>query len=261
MPNKLKTVFVQHNAIPNEFQPDELLSNFQVIETQNLVKELASQDVNLAGLVLFDDREQLENLVNAIRKSLRNPWIPIAVISEEQTSLPRLRGCKFFSKLELKGMPEYFSQNIKPKVLVIEDEEDLQDVLAQALGKHYEVTILGDGSDGLQNALQNSYDVILTDFNLPGLNGNEIISELRDKEIETPIVLITAYDKKELELNSLSSGANEYLPKSVSIQTIRKTIVDVILSQDQRNLLTGATRASDNASWDEWAQSHQANLK
>ena len=77
----------------------------------------------------------------------------------------------------------------------------------------YAVDIATDGEEGLHLGEQNHYDLIILDLMLPKINGLDILSSLRTKNIETPILLLTAKDSVEDKVKGLNLGADDYLTK------------------------------------------------
>lgn len=107
------------------------------------------------------------------------------------------------------------------KILLIEDEIGLADAICQILKKeHYLVTICNDGNSGLDEGLTDSYDVILLDLMLPGMDGFEILKELRHQKIATPVLILTALTELENRVRGLDSGANYYLTKPFEPQEL-----------------------------------------
>ena len=101
-----------------------------------------------------------------------------------------------------------------PYILIAEDEESVAELLKYNLDREgYEVGIASDGEEGLYLGEQNQYDLIILDLMLPKINGLDILSSLRSKEIETPILLLTAKDSVEDKVKGLNQGADDYLTK------------------------------------------------
>lgn len=100
------------------------------------------------------------------------------------------------------------------KILIIEDEYSLADAIAETLKKEkFSVEIITDGQDGEDEALTNVYDLILLDVMLPHKNGFEILKELRQQNIFTPIIMLTAKSEIYDKLNGLENGADDYITK------------------------------------------------
>ena len=82
------------------------------------------------------------------------------------------------------------------KILIIEDEYSLADAIAETLKReNYIVEIKTDGEEGEDEALTGIYDLILLDVMLPHKNGFEILKTLKSEKIETPIIMLTASQK------------------------------------------------------------------
>lgn len=100
------------------------------------------------------------------------------------------------------------------RLLVVEDEIQLADALTELLKRsRYFVDTVYDGIEGLDNALTGVYDCIILDIMLPGMNGIEILSNLRREKISTPVLLLTARSEVEDKINGLDCGADDYLTK------------------------------------------------
>lgn len=100
------------------------------------------------------------------------------------------------------------------KILVIEDEVQLADALSELLKRNmYSVDVFYNGIDGLDNALTGVYDCILLDIMLPGMNGIEVLRNLRKEKINTPVLLLTARSEIDDKINGLDCGADDYLTK------------------------------------------------
>ena len=103
------------------------------------------------------------------------------------------------------------------KILLVEDEIQLSDALSQILtNNNYNVEAVFDGEDGLNYGLTGIYDVIVLDIMLPKLNGIDVLKNLRQNKISTPIILLTAKNSIEDKIIGLDSGADDYLPKPFS---------------------------------------------
>lgn len=103
------------------------------------------------------------------------------------------------------------------KVLLVEDEKQLAEALMQILNKNkYMVDGVYNGEDGLDYALTGIYDVIILDIMLPKLNGLEILKKIREENISTPVILLTAKGEVSDKVKGLDCGADDYLPKPFS---------------------------------------------
>ncbi len=106
-------------------------------------------------------------------------------------------------------------------VLIIEDEYSLADAIAESLKReNFTVTIKTNGEDGEDEALTETYDLILLDVMLPGKNGFEILKYLRQEKIKTPIIMLTAKSEIDDKLNGLEHGADDYITKPFSMREL-----------------------------------------
>ena len=100
------------------------------------------------------------------------------------------------------------------KVLIVEDETRLADTLGQLMiEQKYIADIVYNCLDGLEYGESGIYDVIVLDVMLPKMNGFDVVKELRNKKIATPIILLTAKDEISDKITGLDSGADDYLTK------------------------------------------------
>lgn len=100
------------------------------------------------------------------------------------------------------------------RILVIEDEVQLADAVSEILKRNkYFVDTVYDGADGLDYALTGVYDCILLDVMLPKMNGFEVLSNLRQEKISTPIIMLTAKSEVEDKITGLDGGADDYITK------------------------------------------------
>lgn len=107
------------------------------------------------------------------------------------------------------------------RVLIIEDEYNLADVISESLKKaKYQVDIRCDGEEGYYDALTGIYDLIILDVMLPHMNGFDILKGLRDEQIDSKIIMLTAKSELSDKLNGFSKGANDYLAKPFHIEEL-----------------------------------------
>jgi DNA-binding response OmpR family regulator len=100
------------------------------------------------------------------------------------------------------------------RILVIEDEVKVVDFLRMGLTEAgYEVEAAFDGQMGYRMAMTKSFDLIILDVVLPGMNGFEVCRKIRDTNILVPILMLTALGTTEDKLDGFSAGADDYLVK------------------------------------------------
>lgn len=100
------------------------------------------------------------------------------------------------------------------KLLYAEDEIEMSEAVTEILNYHnYTVDPVYNGIDALEYALSERYDGIILDIMMPGLDGLQVLKQLRDKGCKTPIMLLTAKAELEDRVEGLDMGADDYLPK------------------------------------------------
>ena len=104
------------------------------------------------------------------------------------------------------------------RVLVVEDERKLAQILATALqAEHYDVVVAATGEDGFFRANAEVFDLVVLDLMLPGRSGLEILQTLRQRRIETPVLILTARDDVGDRVLGLDLGADDYLVKPFAL--------------------------------------------
>jgi|SRR6267143_162711 DNA-binding response OmpR family regulator len=104
------------------------------------------------------------------------------------------------------------------RVLVVEDERKLAQVLTAALeGQHYDVVVASTGEDGFFRANAEVFDLVILDLMLPGRSGLEILQTLRQRRLETPVLILTARDGVDDRVAGLDRGADDYLVKPFAV--------------------------------------------
>ncbi|MFF2550236.1 response regulator transcription factor [Nocardia sp. NPDC058058] len=103
------------------------------------------------------------------------------------------------------------------RVLVVEDEERLARTIARGLElEGFVVQLAHTGTDGLWWAAEDTFDVIVLDIMLPGLSGYEVLRRLRQRDVATPVLMLTAKDGDYEQADALDLGADDYLTKPFS---------------------------------------------
>ena len=111
------------------------------------------------------------------------------------------------------------------KILIVEDEKGITDFLKQGLEEEgYTITLANNGADGLELALNHSFDLILLDWMMPKLSGLEVCRAYRKTNTTTPILFLTAKDTIQETIEGLRAGANDYIKKPFSFDELLERI-------------------------------------
>ncbi|PPK60696.1 DNA-binding response OmpR family regulator [Malaciobacter marinus] len=120
------------------------------------------------------------------------------------------------------------------KILIIEDDKDIANFLKRGFEElHYTIEISNDGEEGEYLSIINKYDVIILDWMLPKKNGIEILNNLRQKNIFTPILMLTAKDAVEDKITGLKTGCDDYLSKPFSFEELEARVTSLYRRSSQ----------------------------
>jgi two-component system, OmpR family, alkaline phosphatase synthesis response regulator PhoP len=121
------------------------------------------------------------------------------------------------------------------KILVVEDEPTLAKLLTYNLKQEgFETIAVENGRDGLNAALQQSFDLIFLDIMLPGMSGFEVLAKLREQGSRTPIIILTARNAEEEVVQGLKLGADDYITKPFGVaELLARTIAVLRRSQTE----------------------------
>lgn len=100
------------------------------------------------------------------------------------------------------------------RILVVEDEKKIAEALRQGLSEEgFEVSVAHTGEDGFFLVNTETFDLVILDIMLPGRDGIEVLSALRERGLQTPVMILTAKDAIEDRVMGLDSGADDYMIK------------------------------------------------
>ena len=130
------------------------------------------------------------------------------------------------------------------RILIVEDDRKVGGFLVKGLREEqYAVDLCREGEEAVHQAEVESYDVIILDIMLPGMDGFEICRELREKRILAPILMLTAKDSLEDKVAGLTGGADDYLTKPFSFEELLARI-QALMRRD-KDYKTGVLKAAE----------------
>ena len=119
----------------------------------------------------------------------------------------------------------------RPRILLAEDHDDTREALALLLEMHgYEVILARDGHEALTLAIAGHPDIVLTDYDMPGLDGAGLARKLRELSGQfsrLPILVLTALNQRMIE-PALEAGANAYIPKPIDFQMLEMALASYV---------------------------------
>jgi two-component system OmpR family response regulator len=126
------------------------------------------------------------------------------------------------------------------RILIVEDETRIADFLQRGLrAEGHFCLVANDGETGLSLAMEGDFDLILLDLMLPGIHGHEVCQRLRMKQVNTPLIILSAMDSLDDIIAGLRMGADDYMTKPFSFEELLARIEAVmrrnsaITEQDQ----------------------------
>ncbi len=110
---------------------------------------------------------------------------------------------------------ELSPEAVKGRILIVDDEADIRESLEAllTLDDQYTVDLAANATEGLRKLETGSYDLVLLDLMMPDRSGMEVLEEIRQRDLETPVFMITAYGSVEVAVEALKRGANDYFAK------------------------------------------------
>ena len=116
----------------------------------------------------------------------------------------------------------------KPKVIIVDDEYNITDVVATSLQPDYEVACFNSGESLLEHLKNNSCDIVLLDIGLPGISGIEVLKIVKSKYPDIAVIMLTASDTAKTAIEALKLGASEYITKPFDLDEFLLSVKKVI---------------------------------
>jgi len=111
--------------------------------------------------------------------------------------------------------------NEQQSILLVDDDLEFRKAMKKMFEKSgYTVTIAADGREALETLSRETFDLIISDLRMPNLNGLELMEEIKRKQLDTPVIFITAYGEVSSYMDLMNLGAFEYINKPVKGQEI-----------------------------------------
>jgi DNA-binding NtrC family response regulator len=110
------------------------------------------------------------------------------------------------------------------RILAIDDESSILESYRMALGGLHEITVAGGGADGLDRLQQGGIDVVLLDISMPGQSGIEVLREIRRRECDCAVIMVTVHRDVEMVVEAMKAGADDYLTKPFKVAELRHAV-------------------------------------
>ena len=117
----------------------------------------------------------------------------------------------------------------KKKALVIDDEQVVLDSVSKILtDENYEVDVTLSGREGIDQAIKENYDVVLTDIRMPDIGGMRVLRDVKRAKPSLPVVMITGYASIESSVQAMKMGAVDYLEKPFTPDQLLKAVASAL---------------------------------
>jgi len=125
----------------------------------------------------------------------------------------------------------------KPRILAIDDENSFTDLLAQYFEpRGYSIDVASNGADGLELLDRNMHDVVLLALKMAGLSGDEVLKEIRQRNVNTKVIFISAFsDSGKTKERLLGEGVFAFVEKPVTSLKLLEDIVNMAVSTNDRD--------------------------
>jgi DNA-binding NtrC family response regulator len=126
---------------------------------------------------------------------------------------------------------------VRMKILVVDDEEGARELFNTILSDEgYEVTLAVNGNEALSRIKGADYDLVVTDIKMPGMDGLQLLQEIRKTGSKIDVIMVTAYGEVESYLKAMSLGAAEYINKPIRIKELKRIVHKVLAERKAKNL-------------------------
>ena len=158
--------------------------------------------------------------------------VETSAITENNSYKPQIL---FVDNNTIESAAELHSIANQPQVLIVEDNEDIRQLIANELNKKYHIFEASNGKEGIEIANNFIPDLIISDVMMPVMDGLQFCKEIKN-DIRTshiPVIMLTARNSEESELEGLATGADDYITKPFSIDAILLKINNIVATRNK----------------------------
>lgn len=111
-----------------------------------------------------------------------------------------------------------------PTLLVVDDEDDVREAFSDVFNSDFKVLLASSGKEAVEMIEKNQIDVVLTDYNMPGMDGLELLEVINKGPVKIPVVALSGRGNHEIEHKFLNQGAFEYLQKPCNLVVLMEVL-------------------------------------
>ena len=127
----------------------------------------------------------------------------------------------------------------RPRVLFVDDELPLRDVVSRLLGRRgVDVTTAGDAVSAVEILRDEPFDLVLTDFQMPDMDGFELLAHVREHYPDLPAIMMTGHASVQHAVQAMAGGAVDYLPKPFAVDALADRVLGQIEARRTRPVRT-----------------------
>jgi signal transduction histidine kinase/DNA-binding response OmpR family regulator/ligand-binding sensor domain-containing protein len=245
---KMKLVISDNGTGISESDKDKIFERFyKVNKADNINKEGTGIGLSIVKELVAMHRGQIHIDSTPNVGSTFSILIPIDIEAYSVNEIESNHEATQATQHRFVNEPLKVKYNTK-KILVVEDNDELREYLAAHFEKNFQVEAAADGFEGLKKARELNFDLILTDVQMPKMDGYEFCKQLR-ADFDTshiPIVMLTANNTIEQQLEGLSTGADVYLTKPFDIRLLDAQIISLLERRHQLKIKISGVDASQN---------------
>ena len=145
-------------------------------------------------------------------------------------------------KLTHRTQPEMTLEQEEKKLLIVDDEPIIRDLCARAL-KGFKILQANDGQEATELLRKHEIDVVLSDVMMPRLNGLDLLRQIKEETPSQIVILMTGYTEKEIILQALKAGADDFISKPLNLLQLRTTIDKTLEKRNLRQQLSSLQQA------------------
>jgi DNA-binding NtrC family response regulator len=136
------------------------------------------------------------------------------------------------------------SRKPRGKLLIVDDEDGVRQCMRVLFEEEYDLFMAGDAPTAIELAKQNDIDVAVTNINMPGMSGIELLERLKSLKPEIEVIIATAFETADTRRQALRLGACDYINKPFEISTMRATIRKAMQHRTLKSAMTAARKQS-----------------
>ena len=140
-----------------------------------------------------------------------------------------------------KSVSSTAGQAIAGRILVAEDNKTTQDLLSRFLEfLGFEVALAGNGIEALAVFIKSSFDLVLTDLQMPAMDGLSLAGHIKERSPNTPVIMLTGYDRETVRKKMERGSVDSVLFKPFRLKDLQRTIQGALASRERENGTVGA---------------------